>query len=199
MANNYCEFSTIYPITEENQEIALKTIQQLVWEWFAEEQGKESVDDLTAEERENAYAPFEYNMQEEGLWIYSEEVGDPDCAAEMIAKLQVELDATQIFTFSFSFSCSKPRVDEFGGGTFAITPDGEVHFAGNIDDAIKKANEYAEIAWQVEDVRTLRPDISDEEARDFLKNNRNHIQDRLTEMGWDLLEILLNEDGITKK
>jgi hypothetical protein len=56
---------------------------------------------------------------------------------------------------------------------------------------------YAEISWTVFDVQTLAPSLTDEQAKDWLANNQNHIQDRLIEKGWDVIEDLLSSDGIS--
>lgn len=53
-------------------------------------------------------------------------------------------------------------------------------------------NKYAKVEWTAEDVLTLRPDMSIEEAEEFLQTNQKYIQDRLVELGWDVIESLLS-------
>lgn len=53
---------------------------------------------------------------------------------------------------------------------------------------------YAEVAWTANDVKTLRPNWTLDECREFLANNQRRIQDRTIEHGWDVIEILLQMD-----
>lgn len=54
---------------------------------------------------------------------------------------------------------------------------------------------YAKVEWTAEDVRTLRPDMTMEQAEEFLQSNGKYIQDRLVELGWEVIETLLRYDG----
>lgn len=54
---------------------------------------------------------------------------------------------------------------------------------------------YAKVEWTPEDVTTLREDMTMEEAEAFLQSNQKYIQDRLVELGWEVLESLLAYDG----
>jgi hypothetical protein len=56
-------------------------------------------------------------------------------------------------------------------------------------------NTFAKVEWTAEDVQTLRPDMSGDEAEDFLSSNESHLRDRLIELGWDVMESLLAYDG----
>ena len=58
-----------------------------------------------------------------------------------------------------------------------------------------KAERFACVAWTVEDVQTLF-NVSDEKAVEFLMDNAGHIQDRLVEVGWQVLETLGRADGL---
>lgn len=55
--------------------------------------------------------------------------------------------------------------------------------------------EYAKVVWAPEDVQTLRPDMSLEDAAEWLESNQKYIQDRLVELGWDVIGSLLSYDG----
>ena len=54
---------------------------------------------------------------------------------------------------------------------------------------------YAEVAWTVEDIQALRPEMTDEQAAEWLEFNQKHIQNRLVELGWDVIEALLSYDN----
>lgn len=50
---------------------------------------------------------------------------------------------------------------------------------------------YATVTWAAEDILTLRPDWNTEIAEEFLDANERRIQDRLVELGWEVIESLL--------
>jgi len=51
---------------------------------------------------------------------------------------------------------------------------------------------YAMTRWHPEDVQALKPEWSTEQAVDFLQRNESKIQDRLVELGWEVLETLIS-------
>jgi hypothetical protein len=53
---------------------------------------------------------------------------------------------------------------------------------------------YATVSWVAEDVQTLRPNWTKEEAEDFLSANSRRIQDGVIEHGWRVIEALIGED-----
>ena len=68
---------------------------------------------------------------------------------------------------------------------------------------------YASVGWTVEGVRSLcevedpavggwTSTITEEQAEEFLLNNQKYIQDRMVELGWEVLETLLRYDGLLK-
>lgn len=54
---------------------------------------------------------------------------------------------------------------------------------------------YAKVEWTAEDIQTLREDMTVAEAEEFLQSNQKHIQDRLVELGWEVIESLLSYEG----
>lgn len=54
---------------------------------------------------------------------------------------------------------------------------------------------FARVAWSAGDVQSLF-DVNDAEAVTFLQNNEKHIQERLVELGWGVLETLGGIDGL---
>jgi len=60
-------------------------------------------------------------------------------------------------------------------------------------------NTYAEVAWTAEDVRTLAPQLSEQEAEDFLVANGKHIAEAVVSAGWTAIETLLVYNGIEVK
>ena len=52
-------------------------------------------------------------------------------------------------------------------------------------------DEYAKVVWRAEDIKKLKPNWSLEKCEEWLEDNQENIQDRLTETGWDLIEGML--------
>jgi len=50
---------------------------------------------------------------------------------------------------------------------------------------------YAIVQWAPEDVQTLRPKWSIEKCTAWLEANEQHIQDRLVELGYGVMDELL--------
>ena len=138
MANNYCLSSTMYPLTENERELAEKIIEEVGRENAADFEGIKK-DDIAYNDIEPCIE-FAYEFESEGLWIYFEESVNPEMMADVISRLQVKLKRDKPFVFSYCCECSKPRLDEFGGGTFCIMPDGSQYHAGTAEDALEKAN-----------------------------------------------------------
>lgn len=55
---------------------------------------------------------------------------------------------------------------------------------------------YAAIAWSAGDVTSLAPGLTEAEATEWLGRNEKHIRDRLVSLGHEVIEALLNQDGI---
>ena len=50
---------------------------------------------------------------------------------------------------------------------------------------------YVQVSWCPEDVKILYPDWSDEKCQDLLDKISPYLEDRLIELGWDVMETLL--------
>lgn len=73
------------------------------------------------EDGEEGYAGFRAVLEEDGLWIYDDgENINTEHVAILAQVLLDELEIDEPFIFSWSYTCSKPRVDEFGGGACAV-------------------------------------------------------------------------------
>ena len=55
-------------------------------------------------------------------------------------------------------------------------------------------NGYADVIWQPEDIKTLRPEWSLERCEDWLQENEKYIRDRTIELGWDVIALMLGWD-----
>jgi len=61
------------------------------------------------------------------------------------------------------------------------------------------AKKFASVTWDAEDVKVLRPEWSTEQAENFLARNQSHIQDRLVELGWSVMQDLLDYEKASEK
>jgi len=55
---------------------------------------------------------------------------------------------------------------------------------------------FATVSWTVEDILTLRPDWSEDQAEEWIIKNQKHIQSRLVELGWEVIEALMECDNV---
>ena len=51
--------------------------------------------------------------------------------------------------------------------------------------------EYAKVVWRAEDVKSINGAWSLEKCEEWLQDNERHISDRLIELGWDVMDTLL--------
>jgi hypothetical protein len=74
--------------------------------------------------------------------------------------------------------------------------DGPEYLIENLKKSSEQpAERFAQVAWTAADAQTLFK-IDEERAEEFLQNNAKHIQERLTELGWGVLETLGRMDGL---
>jgi hypothetical protein len=59
---------------------------------------------------------------------------------------------------------------------------------------VSNTNYYATLRWAPEDVLTLRPNWTLDRCEEWLEANQRHIQARLCELGWEVIETLLDGD-----
>jgi len=54
---------------------------------------------------------------------------------------------------------------------------------------------YAVVTWRAEDVQAIKKDWSLPRCEEWLQDNEEHIAERLTELGWEVLDaFLITED-----
>ena len=54
------------------------------------------------------------------LWIHDDEHGDVEAVIRFVLRLAEDLDLTGLWGFQYALTCSRPRLDTFGGGAHAI-------------------------------------------------------------------------------
>ena len=111
MANNYCE-SVSFMELEENQLEAAKLIVARVQ------------DELLNSEEEYCGAVvtvFDDDEDEtDGALFSYDENCNPEHVAKFAQALLDELEIDEPFVFSWSYTCSRPRIGEFGGGACVV-------------------------------------------------------------------------------
>ena len=50
---------------------------------------------------------------------------------------------------------------------------------------------YAVVTWRAEDVQSIQKDWSLPRCEEWLEDNEDNMKDRLTELGWEVLDALL--------
>jgi hypothetical protein len=53
-------------------------------------------------------------------------------------------------------------------------------------------NKYAQVVWMAGDIQTFRPKWTLERCEEWLSDNGKYIQDRLVELGHEVIEDLLS-------
>ena len=54
------------------------------------------------------------------LWIHGDDHGDVEAVIRFVLRLAEELDLTGLWGFQYALTCSRPRLDAFGGGAHVI-------------------------------------------------------------------------------
>ena len=106
MANNYCESSSFVNVPADKIDQAKQIVARIETE--------------LEDDADEGYVGFAAEIEKEGVWIHADESINPDHVERLVSALVVELDLPGIHVCSWSYTCSKPRIDEFGGGAFAV-------------------------------------------------------------------------------
>lgn len=106
MANNYTQFSAFLPVPADKMDLARIVIERETGRLY--------------ENDDDGYCGTKAELEADGVWFHAEESGTPE-HVEIIARALVEeLNIDEPFVCSWACTCSKPRIDEFGGGAFLI-------------------------------------------------------------------------------
>ena len=54
-------------------------------------------------------------------------------------------------------------------------------------------DEYGKVVWRAEDVKSINGAWSLEKCEEWLQDNERHIADRLIELGWEVLDVLVRQ------
>ena len=138
MANNYLQFSFAIALNNEGErewvESLLSTASVADELWDLEENisefDKERMDlfrEVFPEFPDTCSLDFDFKINGNNeLWIYAEDgMGNPALAADFIQHYLKVFDPKAHVSFEFAETCSKPRIDEFGGGAVIITAENQ--------------------------------------------------------------------------
>ena len=106
MANNYLEYSAFLEVPADKIEKAREIVARVIAK--------------LEEEDEWGYCGTCAEVEPKGVWFHAEESGNTD-HVEAIARALVEkLEIDEPFCCSWAYTCSSPRIDEFGGGAMVV-------------------------------------------------------------------------------
>jgi len=87
----------------------------------------EALADLYELESDYFVLEFQWDISQEnkkwGIWMRSEENGNPDHVAQFVQAYLKKFDPQGCFGLSWAATCSKMRTDAFGGGAIFITAE----------------------------------------------------------------------------
>ena len=109
MADNYCESSSFITVPMEQLDDAYNILVRV----------QEELENDEFEGYVGFSAHIERQDDHHGVWIHDESV-NPDHVETLVKALVEELKLPGIHVVSWAYTCSKPRIDEFGGGAFAV-------------------------------------------------------------------------------
>lgn len=123
MANNYCEMSALLKYPTDRKEDVLGIIE------------------IAVNEIEASGDPVGVAIEvlPAGVWFYSEESADVDHVEHVTRALVDGLEIDEPFYCSWAYTCSKPRIDEFGGGCFVIVRGHDTYWV----DAQRECHNWA--------------------------------------------------------
>jgi hypothetical protein len=110
MANYFCQFSCLLDVGSSESADHADAIRG----------------ELAAEldRHEGAALGFEMEIDHEtgpgALWIYSDEYGEPEHVTRFVLRCAEAFDLKGAWGFCWSLTCSKPRIDAFGGGGLVL-------------------------------------------------------------------------------
>ena len=78
----------------------------------------------TYAETDDLHCGFDLSIQTDPsgstLWIHDGDSGDPEAVIRFVLRLAGELDLTGLWGFSYAMTCSRPRIEAFGGGAHVL-------------------------------------------------------------------------------
>ena len=60
-------------------------------------------------------------------------------------------------------------------------------------------DEYGKVVWRAEDVKSINGAWSLPRCEEWLEDNEDRISERLTELGWEVLDVLVRQNNDEEK
>lgn len=111
MANYYSQFSTHIPYRTRQEELWL--LAQL------------DAQDTSADD-DGPYCNYVHHPKEHALWVYTDESGNVDGLANLVARFQTRFSIPTPWILEWANTCSRPVLDSFSGGAIAVY-QGHIH------------------------------------------------------------------------
>lgn len=124
MANNYVSGSCVLRFPSDKSKRAIEVARRVIEEI-------ESSDD------DDTYLGCDIDLSDREIWFGEMKSFRPETVAAIASAVIDDLELDDVFVFSWSYSCCKLRVDEFGGGACAIAK-GKPPFWIDAYDAARK-------------------------------------------------------------
>ncbi len=121
MANNYCEFS---------DEVITKTEAELDW-WISkidELEAYTELDDPTEEQEELGMACCHFSIEGKSIWVHADEGGNIEVIVDIVQEFLKANCPDESWNMTWAYTCSKPRIGEFGGGGVFVTAESQQWF-----------------------------------------------------------------------
>ena len=135
MANHYVQFASFAEMPEEVSKDVLAVYEAYAGmeddndpvfpEWYLENLSQIGVSPREVAEGISV-AGLSVSVEDGGLFVGSEESGDPDFAAHLIHHGLNRAGSDAVVEIPYAYYCSRMRIGEFGGGLFVATKDGWV-------------------------------------------------------------------------
>ena len=140
-----------------------------------------------------------HDDKEGTVWVGSEDSGDVDYAADLAQAFLKRFDLDLVIGFEWANTCSRPRLDAFGGGAVVISRRNAVwfHTSALLQKAMKAETERLRLKPDDEledaDLDDVVHDIASILASDANNDGIGAQLDFLLEHGWNPPEHLLRE------
>ena len=142
-----------------------------------------------------------HDENEETVWVRSENSGDVDYTVDLVQAFLKRFELDLVTGFQWANTCSRPRLDAFGGGAVAISRRNAIWFNTGtlLDQTIKIETERLKLKPddELEDTELddVVHDIASSLASDANNGGIGTQIDFLFEHGWNPPEHLLREAG----
>jgi len=130
MADNYCIASSFLEFPEAKKSQVEAIISRIA---------KEIEEGYEAGEEEYSYLGVDIDVEHNGVWFHTDESLIPEHVERIARAIIEELEIDSPFYCSWAFTCSKPRIDEFGGGAFAIVRGRDTHWVDAMTECVRWA------------------------------------------------------------